>query len=131
MRFRTFVFFSLVACLLLPTGAVAQQSKAEDPLTGTWAGDWGPNPTDRSEVTVDLKWNGKALRGEVNSEGRIFPIKKGTYDARMGAVHMEADVKARGGKIVHYVIDGKLGNRTLTGNWNHDNRKGDFKITRQ
>jgi len=36
----------------------------------------------------------------------------------------------------HYVVDGHienlgLYNRSIVGTWNHDNVKGDFKITRQ
>ena len=43
---------------------------------------------------------------------------------------MEADVRSRGGVIVHFVIDGKVDKNTMTGTWNHDSRKGDFKLTR-
>jgi len=42
---------------------------------------------------------------------------------------MEADVR-RGSSAIHYVIDGKVNNSTMTGSWNHDNRKGDFKISK-
>ena len=42
---------------------------------------------------------------------------------------METDVKSRGA-MVHYVIDGKLEKNMMSGSWNHDNRKGDFKLTR-
>ena len=34
------------------------------------------------------------------------------------------------GKTVHYVIEGKLDKGTLSGSWNHDNRRGDFKVSR-
>jgi len=44
---------------------------------------------------------------------------------------MEADAKGRGGQTIHYVIDGKVEKNTMTGSWNHDNRKGDFKITKK
>ena len=44
---------------------------------------------------------------------------------------LEADATGRGGNQVHYVIDGKLENGAMTGTWNHDNRKGDFKITKK
>jgi hypothetical protein len=39
--------------------------------------------------------------------------------------------RAGGGKDIHYVIDGKVENNTMTGSWNHDNRKGDFKIMKK
>jgi hypothetical protein len=120
MRFRTFVLVSMMAFSLLATVAFAQRDGANDPITGTWEGDWGPSPNDRYDVTVELKWNGKALTGSVNSEGQVIPVKKGTYDAKSGSVHMEANAKARNGKIVHYVVEGKLEKNTLSGSWNHD-----------
>ena len=39
---------------------------ADDPLSGTWTGDWGPSTQDRNQVTVELKWDGKILTGNVN-----------------------------------------------------------------
>jgi hypothetical protein len=44
---------------------------------------------------------------------------------------MECDAKSRRGTDIHYVIDGKVEKDTMTGSWNHDNRKGDFKITKK
>ena len=130
MKFRILASLSLIACLILVIPAVAQQGKAGDSISGKWTGTWGPSPRDRNDVTVDLKWDGKALTGVVSSEGQNISIQKGTYDAKTGAVHMEADAKARG-QVVHYVIDGKLDKGTLSGSWNHDNRKGDFKILKK
>ena len=131
MRFTIFALVSLIASLALLAPAFAQQGKAGDSITGSWTGTWGPNRSDRNDVTVTLKWDGKALTGSVDSEGQIIPIKKGTYDSKTGAVHMEADAKGRGGQIVHYVIEGKLDKDILSGSWNHDNRTGDFKITKK
>jgi hypothetical protein len=129
MQLRTIV--SLLVCLILVAPVFAQQGKAGDSIAGSWTGTWGPNRNDRNDVTVNLKWDGKALTGNVDSEGQTIPIRKGTYDAKTGEVHMEADAKGRGGDVVHYVIEGKLDNGTLSGSWNHDNRKGDFKITKK
>ena len=55
-------FFFLLACLALALPLLAQ-----DPVSGTWTGDWGPSLYDRNPVTVDLKWDGKVLSGNVNS----------------------------------------------------------------
>ena len=107
----------------------AQRQSAADPLTGTWTGDWGPSPNDRNPVTLQLKWDGKALTGTVNPGPNAVTLQKSTFDAKTGAVHMEADVR-RGSSAIHYVIDGKVNNSTMTGSWNHDNRKGDFKISK-
>jgi len=121
-------FFSIAACLLLVVSALAQDS-----LSGAWTGDWGPNASDRNNVNLELKWDGKALTGNITGGTNVsapIPIAKATYDAKTGAVHMEADVKSRGANV-HYVIDGKLEKGTMSGSWNHDNRKGDFKITKK
>ena len=119
---------SLMACLVLAMSALAQ-----DPVSGTWRGDWGPSANDRNDVTLALKFDGKAVTGNVTGGTNVsaaIPIQKGTFDAKTGAVHMEADSRGRGGETVHFVIDGKIDRGTMTGTWNHDVRKGDFKITK-
>jgi len=104
---------------------------ADDPLSGTWAGDWGPTPTHRNQATVELKWDGKNLTGNVNPGPNAVELKKATFDAKTNAIHFEADATSRRGGQVHYVIDGKVEGNTMTGTWNHDNLKGDFKITKK
>jgi hypothetical protein len=129
MRLRVLGFVSICACLLMVASALAQG----DPLSGTWSGDWGPSPADRNTVTLDLKWDGKALTGNVTGGTNVsspIPLQKTSFDAKTGAVHMEADATSRG-RTVHYVIDGKVDKGTMTGSWNHDARKGDFKITKK
>jgi hypothetical protein len=106
---------------------------AQDPLSGTWSGDWGPSPGDRNDVTLQLKWDGKALSGNVTAGTNVakpIPLQKTTFDPKTGAVHMEADVSSRG-RTIHYVIDGKVEKNMMSGSWNHDNRKGDFKIAKK
>jgi hypothetical protein len=109
--------------------------RAADPLTGTWTGDWGPSPGDRNTVSVNLKLDGKALTGVVHSinyQRSDVSLQKSTFDAATGAVHMEAEApNPRGGAPVHYIIDGKLANGSISGSWNHGTTKGDFKITRK
>jgi hypothetical protein len=130
MKLRGFVLAGIVACLCVSALAFAQGG---DPLSGTWTGDWGPSPADRNTVALDLKWDGKALTGNVTSGTNVtspIPLQKTSFDPKTGAVHMEADATARGQKV-HYVIEGKVDKGTMTGSWNHDNRKGDFKITKK
>ncbi len=119
----------LMACLVFAVSVVARS--ADDPVTGTWVGDWGPSPSDRNQVTVELKWDGKALTGTINPGANAVEVKNGTFDEKTNAVHLEADAKSRSGKSVHYMVDGKVDNNTMSGTWNHDNRKGDFKITKK
>jgi len=130
MRVKGVLLVCMLACLAIAASSAAQQ-KASDPLSGTWTGDWGPSAADRNTVTVELKWDGKALTGTVNPGANAVALQKCTFDAKTGAVHMEADAKGRRGNDIHYVIDGKLEKDTLSGSWNHDNRKGDFKITKK
>jgi hypothetical protein len=130
MRARVLVLGCFISLFLLVTSVFAQ-----DQLSGTWSGDWGPSPGDRNEVTLSLKWDGKALTGNVTggeNVGAPIPIQKGTFDTKSGKVHMEAETKnPRSGQTVHFIIDGKVDKGTMTGSWNHDNRNGDFKLTKK
>ena len=128
MRFRVFASLSLIACFAMAGFVFGQQP---DPLTGTWRGDWGPSPRDRNQVTLALKWDGKALTGTVNPDSEPVRLQKGTFDPKTGTVHIEAMTPGRGGSTYHYMIDGKVDKGTMTGTWNHDAYKGDFKITKQ
>ena len=137
MRARLVTVVCLLACLAIAIPMVAQQraTPAADPLSGTWTGDWGPNAGDRNMVSLDLKLSGTTLTGTVKSTQPAradVALTKSTYTASTGAVHMEADaMNPRGGGVVHYVIDGKLANGSMTGSWNHDASKGDFKLTKK
>lgn len=127
----SFCVFLFVACLSIMSLAFAQSA---DPLSGTWTGDWGPSPGDRNTVTLELKWDGKALTGNVTAGTNIsapIPLRKTSFDPKTGAIHMEVDVKGRGGQTIHYLIDGKVEKGSMTGSWNHDARKGDFKLAKK
>ena len=130
MRSKAFALICFSVLFLMTASLLAQ-----DVLTGRWAGDWGPSPSARNRVTLDLKWDGKVLTGNVvGGEGvqEPIPIQKATFDPKTGQVHMETESEnPRTGQTVHFVIDGKLDKKTMTGTWNHDNRKGDFKITKR
>jgi uncharacterized protein (DUF2147 family) len=130
MKLKAFTLACALMSLAL-TASVGAQQKAADPLSGTWAGDWGPSAADRNQVTVELKYDGKALSGTVNPGANAVALQKSTFDAKTGAVHMEADSKNRKGDTVHFVIDGKVDGASMSGSWNHDTRKGDFKITKK
>lgn len=132
--------FCLLLCLAVALPVLAQGKKGggkkgADPITGTWTGDWGPSPGDRNTVSVDMKMDGKAVTGTVHSVNFQRPdvdLKNGTYDPATKVFHAEADVAGRrGGPGIHYVIDGKLDNGALSGSWNHDQVKGDFKLTKK
>jgi len=130
MRAKTLHFVCLTVCLVIAASAFAQKAGV-DPLSGTWVGDWGPSPEDRNQVTVELKWDGKKLTGTINPGPNAVELQKSTFDPKTGAVHFEADAKNRRGATIHYLVDGKVEKTTMTGSWSHDNRKGDFKITKK
>ena len=44
---------------------------------------------------------------------------------------MEFDAEGNGGRIVHYIVDGKVTGNTMTGTWTHDGQRGDFRATKQ
>jgi len=135
---KTLSVICLLACVAIAIPMLSQGQKAAapaDPLSGTWTGDWGPNANDRNQVSVDLKWDGKALTGTVHStqpKRDDVAISKATYTAATGALHMEAEAKSpRGGQMVHYMIDTKVAGSSMTGTWNHDAVKGDVKLTKK
>jgi hypothetical protein len=105
------------------------------PLKGTWSGDWGTGPNNRTRVLINLNWDGKLITGTINPGVNGVPLKVATLDPAAWTVHFEGDGKDSNGANVRYVIDGKLENlgayaRFITGTWTQGNVKGDFKITR-
>jgi len=123
----------VLACIVAVPVLAQRGAAAADPLTGTWTGDWGPSAQDRNQVSVELKYDGKALTGTVKSIQPARPdvaISNSSYDPATKAVKMEAQTTSRG-QTVKYVISGKLDGNTMTGSWNHDDRKGDFKLTKK
>lgn len=132
---RTLSVICLLACIAIALPIIAQQKSAApaDPLSGTWTGDWGPNAADRNQVTVDLKYDGKAVTGVVKTANRPeVALSKATYDAATQTVKMEAEAKnPRSGAAVKYMIDAKVAGTSMSGSWNHDAVKGDFKLTKK
>jgi hypothetical protein len=120
----------LISALVAGISVLALNA-AGDPLSGTWTGDWGPSAADRNQVTVELKWDGKNLTGTVNPGPNAVELKKATFDPQAGAIHFEADAASRRGGTFHYIIDGKVEDGKMSGSWGHDNRKGDFKLTKK
>src|SRR5579883_3391441 len=115
-------------CLILLV-LIAVPAFAQDAVTGTWSGTWGPSARDRNDVTLALKWDGKSLTGNVTGGENVvqpLPVQKATFDAKTGAIHMEVETKDRYGRNVRFIIDGKVDKGTMSGSWNHDNREGDF-----
>jgi hypothetical protein len=132
MKLRQITLIALLICFGIVASAFAQGKMISDPVSGQWTGDWGPSAMDRNAISAEFKFDGKAVTGSITPEGQTaISIQKGTFDPKTGAVHLEADVKSpRDGEMVHYVIDGKVSKDMMTGSWTHDNRKGDFSISK-
>ena len=111
-----------------PEPVAAAEPAAADP-SGTWTGDWGPSPDDRNDVTLEMTWDGMSLMGIINPDTAPVEIANATFDPATGAITMEADVDANG-TAVHYMIEGQVDGDSMTGSWSHDDREGDFSITR-
>ena len=131
MRRRAFHlgFLLTYGCVAAP--AFAQQGH---PLTGTWNGDWGPNSTQRTQVTIVMTWDGKETKGTINPGPDSSPAVV-SVDVSSWAVRIEADLKDQSGKAVHLSADGKLEDlgsyhRTISGTWRQGTINGTFKLTR-
>jgi hypothetical protein len=133
MKFARFLFcLSLALAVAIP--AVAQEGY---PLTGTWSGDWGTSAkeADRNHTTLVLSWDGKTVQGLVDPGPDSAKVRVATLDSTKWTVHMEYDLKDKTGKLVPFIVDGKLQNpssrknRTVVGTFTHGTVKGDFKIT--
>jgi hypothetical protein len=113
------------------------------PLKGSWSGDWWLKKGDENRVLLDFDWDGKTLKGTLNPGTDNVPLQKLTLDPPSGVanamdpwlLHFEADMKDASGKMMHYVVDGKIQNlgsynRSMTGTWAVGTQKGEFKVTR-
>ena len=58
--------FHLGLALMWLSAAVTGSAQQGHPLTGTWNGDWGVNPTQRTPITVVMTWDGKEVKGVLN-----------------------------------------------------------------
>lgn len=136
MRIRAFHFGGLLACLGLLAAGFARPGFAQQghPLTGTWNGDWGTTPTERTHVTVVMTWDGKEAKGVINpgpdsANASVF------LDVINWTVRIEADMKDKSGKPVHLLAEGKMENigsyhRTISGTWREGATNATFKLTR-
>lgn len=132
MQRRSLVLIGFAACLTLAMTALAQQGH---PLTGTWAGDWGPNATQRSHLTFVLGWDGDKVSGTINPGPDAISLGNVAVDVTNWTIRIEADTKDKAGAQVHISAEGRIDNlgsphRTIAGTWRQGTTTGDFKITR-
>lgn len=122
MRARAFV---LVAAVVLFIASLHAQEG--HPLTGTWAGDWGPSGGQRTHITMVMNWDGKAVTGLINPGPDVIPLTAvsvdwGTWTVRIDAKGITAEGRLEDIGSYH---------RRIVGTWNQGGTKGDFKLTRE
>jgi len=134
MRVKSACLIGVLMVLAVASSVVAQEGH---PFTGTWYGEFGPNASKRSDLTVILSWDGKNATGIINPGPNVIPIKVATLDSTVNkwTVHFEADAKNKAGGMDHFVFDGKMTNpvgynRTITGTYTCGTTKGDFRLKR-
>jgi hypothetical protein len=119
--------------LALTAPAVAQEGH---PLKGSWIGTWGPSQNHSNDVIVIMNWDGKSITGTINPGTDEIAIKNATLNPDNWTVHLEGDAKDKSGKVITYIIDGKIENlpkhdRSVVGTWKTQTENGPFKISRQ
>jgi len=135
MRRRVFHWVCFTSFLLACVGVVAPGfAQQGHPLTGTWNGDWGTSPTQRTQMTIVMTWDGKETKGTINPGPDSAPVSV-FLDVINWTVRIETDMKDSAGKPVHVLAEGKMddiGNyhRTISGTWKQGTTNGTFKLTR-
>jgi hypothetical protein len=122
----------VILCLAAAAVGFAQQGH---PLTGSWAGDWGTGPTQRTHLTFVLNWDGQKVSGTINPGPDAINLPNVTVDVSSWTIKFEADTKDKSGATVHISVEGKVDNlgsihRTIKGTWRQGTTTGDFKLTR-
>ena len=113
------------ACALLTASMRAQEGH---PLTGTWAGDWGPPGGQRTHITMVMNWDGKAVTGLINPGPDAIPLT--SCLGRLGNMDRAHDCE----QVI--AAEGRLEDigsyhRRIVGTWNQGGTKGDFTLTRE
>ena len=129
---RTFRLSCFLVYLSFVSVGSAQQGH---PLSGTWSGEWGVSPTQRTQVTFVMNWDGKKVSGIINPGPDSIPIASVFVDVTNWTIRIEADTKDQSGKPVHVAAEGRLEDigsyhRTIKGAWHQGAATGDFRLTR-
>jgi len=109
----------------------SQPAISNDAPSGTWSGNYEVVPGRSEAISVELRWEDpEHLRGVVRSGFRTLPITKASFNRDTGAITIEFDAEGNG-RTVHYLVDGKISDNTMTGTWSHDNQRGAFRVTKE
>ncbi|MGE5357459.1 MAG: hypothetical protein ACM3NQ_00460 [Bacteroidales bacterium] len=103
-------------------------SQASDPVTGHWG--------EAGQTFLELQFDGKnTVTGTVilhrpGQPNQRAAIKTGTFDTRTGELKLTGEAD-RDGKVVPYLIEGKIADDVLTGRSNLGGERKSFKFSRQ
>jgi hypothetical protein len=131
---------AVAACL-----AVAERiglAQEGHPLDGTWYGEYVAG-TQKQDITVIMKWDGRSVTGLINPGPKSSPLKSAALDITPGKPAPEGRGSTFGTPPVFHVrfdVDGMAfvgtiqnpvaGNRRITGTWTRGAEKGTFQIRR-
>jgi hypothetical protein len=122
MRTRTFILAAAFVLLTAPA-----RTQEGHPLTGTWAGDWGPAGASRTHITMVMEWDGKTVTGLINPGPDAVRLTAVSVDWATWTVRIEAKGVAAEGRLE----DIGSYHRRIVGAWTQGGTKGDFKLTRE
>ena len=134
---RACVLFAAIACL-----AVTVTAQEGHPLAGTWYGEYETG-NKKTDLTVIMAWDGKAVTGSINPGPNAKPIKSATMDITPGKPAPQGQQSTAGTPPIFHVkfeVDGMTfegniqnpvaGNRRLTGTYMRGAEKGTFQLRR-
>ena len=141
---------ALLSIVVLALG-IAPAAQEGHPLAGTWYGDFGSG-RQRTDLTVIMKWDGRAISGTINPGPNAVPLAAAVLDITPGKpapegqdsttgippkfhVRLEADLPAGADGKSRVVFQGDIqnpvaGNRRIQGTWRRGDEKGTFQIRR-
>ena len=125
------IWSALIAVGLAIAPMLAQEGH---PLAGSWHGNWG-DQAKRTDLTVVMDWDGKAITGIVNPGFDQAPLENAKLTPKGWTLRFEVNLKDASGRAMRCIADGKIDKlgsdrRTLTGTWVCGAQKLDFKLTR-
>lgn len=143
---RACILFAAVACLAVAEreGGLAVVALAQEghPTTGTWYGDY-TSGSQRTDLTVIMKWDGKNITGLINPGPNSKPITAVVMNITPGKPAPEGQQSTQGTPPIFHVrfeadgmtFEGTIKNpvavnRQLTGTWMRGAEKGTFQIRR-
>ena len=139
MKSRILLFVVGVA---ISAGSVTISAQEGHPLVGTWYGDYSTG-SQRTDLTVVMKWDGKSVSGLINPGPNSKPLTSVVLDITPGKPAPQGQQSTTGIPPtfkVRFDVDGMTfegtirnpvgGNRQLVGTWKRAAQSGAFQIRR-